>query len=214
MEGNEENKVEEVNKNPEVNQVTKEKKNSYFKEEINLGKEILTNLWKKPGETIREIAKDEDVTAFNTALVLIVIWMFTAAINYVLSHTSFNFYHILKDVVEPALKIIVMTISFCIINDRARDTLSKVLTSITIAYIPAILASIIALLEYTNPTALTVIIPINALLNAISLALMYNTVKELAQEKNETKAIKTFMKVQAVFYLIVFALKFLGLKLY
>ena len=213
MDENFENKVEEAKQEAvkTYNEAKEQMKNVDFKEEVKKGKGLIERLWKKPAETIKEIAEDNENKTFKTALFLIVIWMFVAAVDYILTNSSFKLLRVLKDVLEPALRILAMTISFCIVNNRAKDSLSKVLTSVSIAYAPEVLSSLLWILRNISLNITAILSPVSGLLSAISIILMYQTIKALSQEQDDAKGIKTFIKVQVVFYVIAFILRFLGI---
>ena len=213
MDENFENKVEEAKQEAvkTYNEAKEQMKNVDFKEEVKKGKGLIERLWKKPAETIKESAEDNENKTFKTALFLIVIWMFVAAVDYILTNSSFKLLRVLKDVLEPALRILAMTISFCIVNNRAKDSLSKVLTSVSIADAPEVLSSLLWILRNISLNITAILSPVSGLLSAISIILMYQTIKALSQEQDDAKGIKTFIKVQVVFYVIAFILRFLGI---
>ena len=219
MEENYENKANEVKQETvkTINEAKQNIKEMNFEEEFKITKDLLKNLWKKPVETIKEIANDENSKAFKTVLFLIVIWIFIATIQYIINHETygtFNVFSVLQEILAPVLKILAMTVAFCIVNDRVKDTLPKVVTSVTIAYMPVILSSILSFLTLVSIRVINILSPISSLLRIISMILMYHSVKALAQEENESKAVKTFIKVEAIYYLIAFLLTYLGINIY
>jgi len=213
MSENEENKVEEVKEeaNKTFNEAKKQIKNINLKEEAKAGKSLLKSLWESPSDTIKKIADTEDNGIFRTALIFVAVWMFIAAVNYILNNSTFRFLSVLRLVLTPALRVMAMTVAFCVVNNRAKDSFSKVLTSISIAYIPEVIASLLWILRNFASNIGSILSPVGGLLSVVSIILMYVTIKALAQEENEEKSIKTFIKVQAVFYIIAFALSFINI---
>ena len=59
----------------------------------------------------------------------------------------------------------------------------------------------------------TLLSPIGGLLNVVTMVLMYHTIKEFVKKDSEDNAFKEFVKVEIVFYIIVFALSFLGIAI-
>ena len=59
----------------------------------------------------------------------------------------------------------------------------------------------------------TILSPISGLLSVVTLVLMYNTVKEFVNKDDEEGALKEFVKVEAVYYVLVLAIGFLGISL-
>jgi len=213
MNENEENKVEEVKEEAAktFNEAKEQMKNINPKEEVEAGKSLIKNLWNKPIETIKNIANNVENSTFRTALLLIAIWMFIAAANYILNNSSFRLLYVLRQVLTPALRIFAMSIAFCLVNNRAKDSFSNVLTSVTIAFIPEIISSLLWILRNLATNLGAILSPIGGLLSVVSIVLMYHTIKALSQEDNGEKAIKTFIKVEAVFYVIAFVLTFVNI---
>ena len=213
MNENEENKVEEVKQEAAktFNEAKEQIKNINLKEEAKAGKSLLKSLWEKPSDTIKKIADTDDNNTFRTALIFVAIWMFIAAVNYILNNSSFRLLSVLRLVLAPALRVIAMTAAFCIVNNRAKDSFSKILTAVAIAYVPEVISSLLWILRNFASNIGSILSPIGGLLSVVSIILMYFTIKALAQEENEEKSIKTFIKVQAVFYIIAFALSFINI---
>lgn len=225
MNENPENKVEEVKQETDLKQETvktfneakEQMKNINFKEEAEVGKGLLKKLWKNPIETIKEIAADKENKTLKTALLLIVIWAAIGLVERILyyltyEYVKFNFLSTLKATIAPALTVIAMTLAVYLVNNRAKESVSKVLTSVTIAYIPSIISSLVYLLHFISSKMYTILTPVCGLLNVISVVLMYHTVKSLSDESEEN-TLKKFIKVEAVFYVIVFAISFLGISI-
>lgn len=226
MNENEENIVEEVKQESDLKQETvktfneaKEKmKNINLKEEAEIGKGLLKRLWQKPIETIKEIANDKENKAFKTALLLVALWAIIALVNvlgYYLSseYIKFNFLATLKVTVAPVLTVLAMTLSVYLVNDRAKESIAKLLTSVTFAYIPSILSALLYLLHFISSKMYTILDPVSGILNIVSVVLMYHTVKALSEGEDETKTLKKFIKIEVVYYVIAFAISFLGISL-
>lgn len=222
MNENEENIKEETNLKQEaantINEVKEQMKNINFKEEAQAGKGLLMKLWKTPVKTIKEIAADKENKAFKTALLLIIVWAATALINRIIyyatsKYADFEFLPTLKVTLAPVLRVLAMALALYIVNNRAKTSISKVLTSVSVAYIPSIISSLLRLLYHLSTRISTVISPISGLLSAITTVLMYFTVKEFTNKDEEENALKEFVKVEVVFYIISFAISFLDISL-
>lgn len=225
-ENKEEVKQEEVKQDSDFKQETvktfneaKEKmKNINLKQEAEVGKGILKKIWKKPVETIKEIAEDKENKSFRTAILLVAVWAVIILIDEILyyllnEYIKFNFLSTLKITLAPVLRVIAMTFAVYIVNNRAKDSISKILTSVTFSYVPSIISSLLWVLDNVSSKMYILLTPISGLLRVISIVLMYQTVKALILENEEEKSLKTFVKVEAVFYVIVFAISFLGISL-
>ena len=222
MNENEENKVEEnVDLKQETvktfNEAKEQMKNINLKEEAEAGKGLLKDLFANPLKTIKEIAEDKENKNFKISLLLVVLWAVIELMDQILyyamsKYAEFEFLPTLKATLTPVLKVIAMTIALYIVNDRAKDSISKVLTSVSIAYIPSITAAFLWLLYHVSTKISYILSPISAILNIVSLFLMYYTVKEYTKE-NEEATFKKFIKVEVVYYIIAFAINFLGISI-
>ena len=61
--------------------------------------------------------------------------------------------------------------------------------------------------------AITILSPISSILGVVTTILMYFTVKAYAKEENAENAVKKFILVEAVFYVIQFAINFLDISI-
>lgn len=221
-ENNKEEIKEELNLKQEtvntINDVKEQMKNINIKEEAKAGKGLLKDLWKNPVKTIKEIADDKENKSFKTALLLIIVWAVIELVDQIMYYVTsryadFEFLPTLKVTVAPILRVLAMTVALYLVNNRAKTSISKVLTSVSIAYIPSIISSILWLLYHLSTRITTLLSPISGLLRVISIVLMYFTIKEFTNKNDEESALKEFVKVEAVFYIIVFAISFLGISL-
>lgn len=220
MNENGENIVEEARQETvkTFNEAKEQMKNINLKEEAEAGKGLLKNLWAKPIDTIKEIAADPENKTLKTALLLVAVWAIAEFVDTILyyiisSYATFNFLSILKITATPILTVIAMTLALYFVNNRAKTSISKVLTSVSVAYIPSIIASIIWLLNRISSRMSMLLTPIGGLLNVVTMVLMYHTIKEFVKKDSENHTFKEFVKVELVFYIIVFALSFLGISI-
>lgn len=220
MEENQENKAEELKQETvnTFNQAKEQMKNINLKEEAEIGKGLLKKLWKNPVETIKEVVNDNENKVFKTALILVGVWAIVELLKMILmfsmsEYADFEFLPTLKVTVAPILKVIAMALALYFVNNRVKDSITKSLTSVTIAHVPGIIASIIGIISLFAVEAIKIISPIISILNIITAILMYFTVKAYAKEENEENAVKKFILVQAVFYLIRFVISYLGISI-
>lgn len=227
MDENKEVKVEEVKEEKKENELKQETvktfneakeqmKNINLKQEAEAGKGLIKKLVKSPLETIKEIAEDTENKTFKTALLLVAVWAVVALIDRLLyyatsKYISFNLLSTLKVTIASILEVLAMTVSVYLLNKTAKKSISKILTSVSIAYIPSILSSVLWLLDNLSSKLSDILSPVGGLLSVVTIVLMYHTVKALSNEADETKTLKLFIKVEAVFYVIAFAARFLGI---
>ena len=201
-----------------INEAKEQMKNINIKEEAQKGKNLFIKLLKQPINTIKEIAQEDENKTFKTAILLVIIWaaseLIRQLIYYISSkYSSFNLLTTLKVTIAPILRVIAMTLSMYIFNKNARKSLSKVLTSVVIANIPSVIASLVTYLNYISSKATSLTSPIRSLLSVITTALIYVTIKALFDKEDDEEAVKAFVKVEAVYYLIAFIISFLGISM-
>lgn len=200
-----------------INEAKEKMKNINLKEEAEAGKGLLKKLWDKPVETIKEVADDKENKTFKTALLLVIVWAIIEFVKMVLHYVTskyadFEFLPTLRVAIVPIIRVIAMTLALYLINNRAKQSISKVLTSVSIAYTPSVIYSFVYLLHFISYRMDTILIPIGGLLGVVSTVLMYQTVKAFSDEKEEN-ILKKFVKVEAVYYIIAFVISFLGISI-
>lgn len=188
-----------------------------LKEKAKEGKILLKDLIATPLKTVKEIAEDKENKNFKIALLLIVLWAVIELMDQILyyamsKYAEFEFLPTLKATLTPVLQVIAMSMALYLVNDRAKDSISKVLTSVSIAYIPSIISALLWLLYHVSTKISYILSPISGILSIVSLFLLYYTVKEYTKE-NEEATFKKFIKVVVVYYIIAFVISFLGISI-
>ena len=219
MEENEEKQERELKKEATdtLNETKEQIKNINIKEEAQKGKGLVGKLLKDSTGTIKEIVKDEKNQFYKTAILVVCIWIVIVLLKEILSCIVYEFHtfkilRTIKIIIAPILKIIAMSIIIHMLNKENKQTLTKAITALAIAKIPVVISSCLGFLTYISSNITYITNPISSLLSIISTILMFFVVKEMFEEENE-KALKTFIKVEAIYYIVVFAFSFLGISL-
>lgn len=219
MEENEEKQGSELKKEAAdtLNQTKEQIKNMNIKEEAQKGKGLIGKLLRDPIGTIKEIVKDEKNQFYKTAILVVCVWVVIVLLKEILSCIVYEFHtfkilRTIKIIVAPILKILAMSIIIHMLNKEKKQTLAKAITTVSIAKIPVVISSSLGFLTYISSNITYVTNPISSLLSIISTILMFFVVKEMFEEEND-KALKTFIKVEAIYYIVVFAFSFLGISL-
>ena len=219
MEENEEKHERELKKEATdtLNETKEQIKNMNIKEEAQKGKGLVGKLLKNPIGTIKEMVKDEKNQFYKTAILVVCIWIVIVLLKEILSCIVYEFHtfkilRTIKIIIAPILKIISMSIIIHMLNKENKQTLTKAITAVAIAKIPVVISSCLGFLTYISSNITYITNPISSLLSIISTILMFFVVKEMFEEENE-KALKTFIKVEAIYYVVAFAFSFLGISL-
>ena len=203
----------------ETLKATKEQmKNINFKEEAEKGKGLIRKLATKPIETIKEIVEDNKNQFYKTALVIIILWAALILIRRIINFIIHDYYEFqvlatIKSVLAPVLGILVMAIIIHVLNKGNNQPLTKSITAVSIAKIPLVISAVLGYLTYISSNITYVTSPISSLLSVISTVLMFFVVKEMFKEEENEKALKVFIKVEVIYYIVAFAFSFLGISL-
>lgn len=203
------------------NEAKEKMKNIDFKAEAETGKGLLKKLIKNPFEAIKETAQDSENNFFKTAILLVAIWTIIAFVKQLLFYITSkyarfsgeNILSLIKATISPICRILALTLSIYIVNKKSKKTFITIITTMAIAKIPVIISSLLGFLTYISHKVTYITNPISSLLSIISTILIYFAVKSLSNEENDSDALKTFVKVEAIYYIICFALSFLDISL-
>ena len=203
------------------NEAKEKMKNIDFKAEAETGKGLLKKLFKNPLEAIKEISQDSENNFFKTAILLVAIWAIIAfakqLIYYITSkYTKFsgsNILTLVKVTIAPICRILALTLSVYIVNKKSKRSFITIITTMTVAKIPVIISSLLGFLTYISYKVTSITNPIGSLLSVISTVLVYFAVKFLSNEENDSDALKSFIKVETIYYIICFALSFLEINI-
>ncbi len=191
-------------------------KNIDFKGEVKTGKDLFKKLWSDPVNAIKEISTDKENKLFKTSIILLVIWLILVIIGRIIyyaqnEYVDFEFLDAFKIFLEPILGVVAMVAAIYLINKKSKKSIMTTTTAVIIARVPLIISELISFLIYIGNNASYVTSPISKLLNIITIVLTYFVVKSSAEEEDNNKAFKLFVLVEAVYVLIYFVLRFLGI---
>ena len=196
---------------------TKEQmKNINFKEEAQKGKGLLSKLFGKPVETIKEIVDDNKNQFYKTALIIVIAWVVLILLDRVIDFIIYDYYKFnvlatIKAMLSPILEILVMAIIIHVLNKEHKQPLTKSITAVAVAKIPLVISACLGFLTYISSRMSYITSPISSLLSVISTVLMFFVIKEMFKEKENS--LKAFVKVEVVYYIAVFAISFLGISI-
>ena len=231
MEENNQNNVnaEDIKKEAKetVNQVKDSFKNMNMKQETEKTKNYFSRFIKEPVTVIKEIAHDKSNSFFKTAIVLLVVWILVsvlvAIVNLITSlfSTIFNFgfeyvfqtifrniLNIVKSLIVPIISVAVLSASIYFTNSKHKKSFLTTAVTVMAAKIPVILAEIISILTII-PYASRITSPVSGLLGLVSTVLTFFAIKELNDEESNDGAVKKFLIVEGIYYIVKFVLSFL-----
>lgn len=198
-----------------VNQVKDTIKNVDIKKDAKEATGFISEMFKDPFAKIKEIVEDKQNKSLKIAIIFVVIWVVAIFIKALAAkYWSFDalFRNILslgKTVVAPVLNIIVLSGIVYVMNKKEKKPFANLLTSITIAKIPVILASVVSLLVLFSSSASRIVIPFTSLCTIISIVLTYFTIKAIFKEEQNSKFFKTFVIIEGIYYIAYILISFL-----
>lgn len=219
MEEKEENKVntEEIKKETveTAKQVKDSIKNVDIKNDAKEATGFVSAMFKDPFAKIKEIVEDKENKNLKLAIIFIVIWTVAVFIKALAAkYWSFsalfrNVLSLVKTIIAPALGILVLSAIVYFMNKKEKKSLATIITSITIAKIPTILASVISLLTVFSISAYRITSPITSLCSVVTIILTYFTIKAIFNEEQNSKFLKTFVIIEAIYYVAYLIISFL-----
>lgn len=204
-----------------VNQVKETIKNVDIKNDAKEATGFVKSMFKDPLGTIKQIAEDNANKFLKMAVIFVAIWVIaefldaalTIALNKYLNST-FNFKRvlsILKATVAPLISVLALSLTVYFMNKNNKKSLETTLTSISIAKIPVVLASIVNLLTLISSNVSPVVNRITSLCSVVSIVLTYFSIKALCGEEQNSKFIKKFVLIYAIYYVVSLAVYYLGI---
>ena len=223
MEENQENKVntEEVKKETveTAKQVKDTIKNVDIKNDAKEAKGFISEMYKDPFAKIKEIVADKENKNLKIAIIFIIVWTVAVAIkafstkywsfNAIFNTVFKNMISVVKVSIVPILSIVVLAGIVYFMNKKEKKSLSTLITSLTIAKIPTILSAIISLLTIFSASAYKITSPISSFCTIVTTILTYFTIKEIFNEKENSKFFKTFVIIEAIYYVAYLVISFL-----
>lgn len=205
-----------------IEEVKQTMKQVNLKEDTVQAKGILIELFKNPIHKINEVANSEG-TFFKTAIILIILWSISALIQSVADWGSFKYfftYHFLKNVwsllelvLAPTVGIVIISLIILAMNKSSKKSLTTIISTVTIARVPIIIASFVELLTIINSEMLKITTQFTGLCSVISSILLYFGIKKLYNKEDDNTLIRTVIIIEGIYYIIKFGISFLGIYL-
>lgn len=198
-----------------VNQVKDTIKNVDIKNDAKEATGFVSAMFKDPFEKIKEIATDNKNKNLKVAIIFLAIWMIAEFI-YTISSFSYgywsgsrlfsNIWRVISATAAPVIGILVISAIVLIMNKKAKKSLPTIMTSFAIANIPMAIASVFYLFNLLSSGASSITGKVSGFCGVLTTILTYFTMKALFEEEQNSKFIKTFVVVEAIYYAIAFLL--------
>lgn len=221
-------KDEKVESNNTETANKKDEKNINLKKEANEAKNFITNIFKTPYTEMEKICNNPK-SFLKIAIAIIIVWVVIECIGGIISiFNSFSYsyysnvlsyfmnsfsdmFRVVKAILIPVIVVALLSgIIYLVMKNKKKNYLT-ILTTVIVAKIPVVLASILSLLSGISSEVYKITASFSGLCNVVSTILIYFAIKALYGEKDDNKVAKTFLIVMAIYYGIALVLKFFNL---
>lgn len=219
----EKNKIDTENlKNETVETAKKVKetiKGTNIKEETKTTKNFIVDMFKNPLEKIKEVASDDTNKFFKTAIILVIAWVILIFVGSTYSTIYYwgfarvfrNILTVLKNILAPAIGILVYSIIVLILNKKNKKSLTTIISTVTITQLPLMISTLASLLTIISSNISLVTKPFASLCSTVATILGYFGFKNLFGEEGSKTFIKKYVLIQAMYYVVYIIIGLLGI---
>lgn len=193
-----------------INEVKDQVKDSFKKDELkNSAKEttnFIVGMFKDPLGELKNISEDKSNKNFKYAIILAVVWIL-AEVILGMFYSSFSWNVIkyllplIKIAIAPVLSILILSLTIFILNKNKDKSLVTIMSVVTAAKLPIVIASVLNLLKLISRDVRTVTNPFGLLCSVISTVLVYFGAKYLLGAKDDKSYIKQFVIIEGIYYI-------------
>ena len=181
-------------------------------------KMLFISFIKSPINTFKNVAKAKDNNIFNSSIIILLIWAVIVFIHSLFSYKYSGTYlilNIIRDITIPILSVgfLALVIHFLNPNKDDKYSLTNAVTASILCKAPIILSSFISLLNIITSKSYVITTPITYFCTCISIIFTFFAIKYLYKDSDDSKSFKSFVVVQAIYYVIYLFLSFLNVTL-
>ena len=178
-------------------------------------------MFKDPFATIKSIAADNTNKTLKMAIIFIAIWMIAEFLDVIIPVITSRYwtgslaveriFRIIKYTIAPVISVLVLSGIVYFMNKENKKSMLTTITSIVVAKIPVILASVVSLITLISSNASPVTSRFFSFCSVVSIILVYFSAKALCGEEQNSKFIKKFVVMYAIYYVVSLVAYYLGL---
>ncbi len=202
-----------------VNQVKETFKNTDFKKEADATKGFILELISSPVTTIKSIVSEEQ-NRFSNAVILMVCFIATALIEYVLrclvnTYSNFNLKTAVLYVISPIIYVLAFSASTYLLSGKNKKNITTILSGIIVGFTPLVIRNVVDIVE----VIIDKLLPLGFIFNMITSALyfagiglvIYAIKGLITSEGNEDKDFRKVVVIAFAAYAIIYVLSRLGI---
>lgn len=181
-------------------------------------KMLFISFFKSPINTLKNVSKAKDMSFFNSSIILLLIWVLIVFIHSLFSceySGTFLVLNVIRDITIPILSVgfLALIINFLNPNKDDKYSLTNSVTASIICKSPIIFSSLISILNIIASTSYIITTPIKYFCICISTIFTYFAIKYLYKDSDDSKSFKSFVIVEAIYYVIYLLLTFLNVNI-
>ncbi|MCL2425769.1 MAG: hypothetical protein FWD05_05480 [Oscillospiraceae bacterium] len=193
-------------------------KNLDVKKEAAATQGFMKNFFKDPVTHVK--AAPDASHLFGMAVFLNLVWIVASVIPAIVNAIRWGrwggnlleqLWSIISSAIAPTLGVIVLALLIMAFNKNNKKSLTALIATVTIAYIPSIITSVLALITLLTAQASRLISPLSSFAYVISIVLIFSATKAIFQENEDNRFFMTFVKIFGIYFIVRFGLSFLGI---
>lgn len=188
-----------------------------IKNDAKVTKGYVSSFLKDPLKSLNSIAKDSKNANFKNALLLVLILLIVVllesifGVHWAKNLAGTNSLNIIKNLLAPIIGLIALSCIIYFMQKNSKKNLTTILTTIITSIIPYILAKFLTILNLFSADFYRITSPILSFSLVFSNLLIYFSLKDLLGIEEDTKAVRKFVILQVVYFIIYFIFTFLGI---
>ena len=214
-----------------ASQVKETFKNADFKKDANETKGFLSSFIKNPIDEIEVVANSSKNNFLKITIIILAIWLVAIfigecidiarfhpstmqlSLGEFLRDSAYSFWSIIKALIAPILSIAILSSIIYFTLKENKKPFTTIASSIVVAKIPVVLASVVSILEVCGNQVYKLTNPFSGFCSIISTILLYFTLKALFGKNNDSLFIKKFAIIIGIYYIAKFIISFFGISI-
>lgn len=195
-------------------------KNVKFQSDAKETTNFVSRIFKDPLGIIKKTADDKGNSNLKHAILLICLWLIAILITSIYYEVGMkfisagtHFLNVIKRLIEPIIGLGAMSLIVLLNQKDSKKSLTTTFTTVAIASIPTILISVVEILGIFSTQFSYILTPLKSFASAVTIAFVYFAAKSLVNEQENSKFIKTFIRIQLIYFVCYFVFQFLGIYL-